>query len=132
MINGPTEAPALTTTHTEERQVQEGDTVLVLLDAGVRRPLIVTRQGKVPLYASQSVLVVDRHEYRVSGVILCEPEDHATPVARGYLGSGQTPADPARVHGRPDRLTPFLYAEHLAPGMGLGQWITRPTQLPGA
>lgn len=94
-----------------------GDTVLVCLLRGIYRPLMVTRACVVPIH--QIGLPGPQEEFRLSGVIFCEPEDHNTDALRG---GAERPHDPARIHGRPDRLTPYAYAEALAPGDGIGQW----------
>lgn len=96
---------------TSGSRVEIGDTVLVKLDESIRRPLIVT-QVKAG---------------RVCGTLFCEPDDHTT---SGIRTVGQTGTDPARIVGRPDRHATAVYAEFLSEGMGLGQWITRPTHLP--
>lgn len=105
-----------------------GDIVLVLLDPGVRRPLIITRAGLITLYDRQTPTADQKtwEEFRVSGTLCCEPEDH-TSTAHRTLGST---SDPARIHGRADRHVPVCYGEHLAPGPGIGQWIPKPTHLP--
>jgi len=94
-------------------QVAVGDIVLVLIDQGVRRPLLVTAVSS---------------SGRVSGTICCEPEDHTRPAFRGWAPGGD---DPARISGRPDRLLPLAYGDGLAEGAQVGQWIPRPTRLPG-
>lgn len=111
--------------------VQPGDVVLVLLEPGIRRPMMVTRIGPVIIHARQTPTAAaqSHDEIRASGVLFCEPEDHNTVALRTL---GQDYLDPARIHGRPDRHGPYAYAENLAPGVGIGQWITRPTRLPGA
>ena len=65
-------------------------------------------------------------ELRLSGTVFCEPEDHTTPAFR--LTPSAT--DPMRFHGRPERLTPACYATGLREGTGIGEWTTRPTNLP--
>lgn len=100
--------------------------MLVLLDPGVRRPMIISAAGLVTIHARQTPTADQRswEEFRVSGTIFCEPEDHNTTAVR-TLGSLQ---DPARIHGRPDRYHPMVYGESLAPGTGIGQWIPKPPQ----
>ena len=93
--------------------VQVGDTVLVLIDPGVRRPMLV---GAIT-------------EGRCSGLIVCEPEDRTAWAIRGTFGQGQ---DPAIIYGQPERFTPYVYGKLLAYGTEVGQWIPRPTHLPGA
>jgi hypothetical protein len=83
-----------------------GDTVLVTLDVGTVRPLIV---GAIT-------------DVRVSGLLVCEPEDHNTPALRNLTTGG---VNPGRFHGRPERYNPFVYAELLTLGKGIGQWHPR-------
>ena len=90
-------------------KVSIGDTLLVKLDENIRRPLIVTKVK----------------DGRVCGTLFCEPDDRTTPAIR-TLGQGSS--DPARIVGSPDRHATTVYAEHLQEGMGLGEWITRPTR----
>lgn len=99
-----------------------GDTVLVLLDPGVRRPLLVTFAGMVTIHERQTADVSSRDEFRVSGTLFCEPEDHTSTAIRTL---GSRPGDPAKIYGRPDRHMPIAYAEHLAPGPAIGQWTMR-------
>ena len=98
-----------------------GEIVLVKLAPNVLRPMIVS---------GRELWRKDDHtdpELRLSGTICCEPEDHTCPAFR------QSPsgADPARFHGRPERIHPTAYAEGLGRGLEIGQWITRPSNLPG-
>lgn len=99
---------------------QAGDLVLVRLDAGTVRPMQVTSAGYVPVGALHS----PNQERRVSGVIFCEPDDHSLPAFR-MLG---TTGDPARIHGRPERLLPIAYGEHLKAGTGIAEWTMREGQ----
>lgn len=107
--------------------VRVGDVVLVTLEAGVRRPMLVTSTQVVPLYdrftpTPDNDPTSSRHTrvgFRVSGTIFCEPDDHTRPAFRGWTAGG---ADPARLHGRPDRLLPLGYGELLACGDAVGQW----------
>lgn len=110
-----------------------GETVLVKLDENVRRPMIVTATAEIPIYDRVNATVENPQaapttvEFRASGTIFCEPEDHTTP---GLRGQGERPNDPARIHGRPDRYHPIVYGEALRPGTGIGEWIKRPSNLP--
>ncbi|MGH7418838.1 MAG: hypothetical protein ACREKB_13790 [Candidatus Rokuibacteriota bacterium] len=106
-----------------------GDLVLVLVDQGVRRPLLVTAAGMVHIHerATPTRAASGWDAFRVSGTLFCEPDDHTRPALRGWSAGG---ADPARIHGRPDRLLPLAYGECLAEGSEIGQWITRPRHLP--
>jgi hypothetical protein len=109
----PAVAPPLTSP-----RPQVGDLVFVQLDPGVFRPLLITATPTI-------TLVIDgtpQTQFRISGTLFCEPEDHSTSAIR-TLGTGTR--DPARFHGRPERLTPCIYAEALAEGPGLGQWQGR-------
>ncbi len=105
-------------------RAQIGETVLVLLAPGVRRPLLVTGLGVVEVGRLHEV----RREVRISGTLFCEPEDHLQTLIRA--GSHGVAGDPAQFHGRPDRHQPFVYAEHLKEGPGIGEWQPRPTGLP--
>lgn len=107
-----------------QSQVLIGDLVLVKLDEHIRRPLLVSSVHQINVAPPMQEA---RLETRISGTLFCEPEDHSTPAIRS-LGQG-TP-DPARITGRPDRHQTGCYAEHLKEGMGLGEWVTRPTNLP--
>ena len=124
---GPGAAPS--TTRRPLQPVREGDVVLVLIEPGTRRPLLVVRQGMVEVYDGQLSTKVIGESYRVSGVLFCEPEDHAAMVFRSQWAPN---GDPARVTGRPDRLLPLAYAESLGHGQGLGQWIPLPARSGGA
>lgn len=108
--------------------IAAGDVVLVRLDESVRRPMIVTAVVRAVIHerATPTVAEASHEELRVSGTIFCDPEDHSTPAIR----STGTHGDPARIHGRPDRFTPFVYGECLKPGMGIGEWIKKPANLP--
>lgn len=88
-----------------------GEVVLVTVDLGVRRPLIVS--------ALQTMGTTDR----VSGTLCCEPDDYARPIFRGAL---DRQADPARIEGRPSRTCPVAYGHLLTPGTAVGQWEYRP------
>lgn len=90
--------------------VQPGDTVLVRVDEGTYRPLIVAE-----VHPDRSV----------SGPICCTADDHTRPAFRGWQSKNG-----ARIHGRPDRLLPMGYGEMLHPGSKLGEWISRPTNSP--
>lgn len=107
-------------------QVRVGDLVLVLVDVGIWRPLLVAQAGVVEIQArvtpTADPTLQSRQELRVSGTLFCEPEDHTRPALRGWSAGG---ADPARISGRPDRLLPLAYGEALAEGSGLGQWRRR-------
>lgn len=100
--------------------VQIGDLVLVRVDEGLRRPMIVTFAGSV---AAGGL----KREFRLSGTLFCEPDDYSRPIFRGAF---DRTADPARFHGRPSRTCSVAYAEFLAEGSGMGQWITKPTNSP--
>lgn len=103
--------PGPSTDQTRVPQVHVGDTVLVLVDAGVRRPLVVAEVHP---------------DGTVSGMIVCTHDDHLRPAFRGW--SSQLDAD-AQILGHPDRLLPLASGVHLRAGVGLGQWITRPSLL---
>lgn len=124
-----TKTPVPLAVRREGVTVQEGDIVLVLIEPGVRRPMLVVTQGMVDVYDGQISTKVVAQSYRVSGTLFCEPQDHASMIFRVQWGPN---GDPARVTGRPDRLMPNCYAECLGWGQGIGQWIPRPTRLPGA
>lgn len=110
---------------TRQSKVMVGDTVLVLLAEGVRRPLIISGLGIREV--GRPTDLHPQRELRVSGTLFCEPEDALQGVIRqSDLGT----SDPTRFHGRPDRQQPWVYAEHLAEGGGIGQWQPRPTGLP--
>ena len=119
----------LTGAHMGERstrpsRVQLGDCVLVKLDEHIRRPLLVSSLQQVNVAPPMQP---EQLEWRVSGTIFCDPADHSTPAVRSL---GQGSSDPARITGRPDRQLPLCYGEHLKEGMGVGEWVTRPTNLP--
>ena len=78
-----------------------GEIVLVSLDHGIPRPLIVTSVGS---------------RGRVSGVICGEPEDGSLSIFR----DGVQP--PALISGVPSRLQPTVCAQHLPQGHGIGEW----------
>jgi hypothetical protein len=110
--------------------VQIGDIVLVKLGDDIRRPLLVTHTETVTIGLRDTPTTAPtptQQEFRVSGVLCCEPEDHVLPALRGACDRA---GDPARITGRPDRQMPFAYAAWLAEGTGIGQWIPRPTHLP--
>jgi len=115
------------------RLITLGDVVLVKLDEGVRRPMIVSVVAQLPIYDRIHATVENPtaastgKELRLSGTIFCEPEDQTLPALRSGV---DRPNDPARIHGRPDRYHPIVYGEALRPGSGIGEWITRPTNLP--
>ena len=98
-----------------------GDLVMVRLDQEIQRPLQITSAEIVLVGRSTPSSEPPRKEWRVSGVLFCEPDDHSTPAFRS-LG---TQDDPARIHGRPDRHLPIAYGEYLAYGSGIGQWLPR-------
>lgn len=103
-----------------------GDIVLVRLDHEVQRPMIITYAGTYDVNqppTPQADALAPQLEYRLSGIVFCEPEDHARTLFRGWISG---PIDPARIHGRPDRLAPFGYGEYLKEGTGIGQWSVRP------
>lgn len=93
---------------------QIGDMVLVTMGPEIRRPLLITAAGMQPIGPSSA----PAEAFRLSGTLFCEPEDHVLPAFRLL----STASDPARIHGRPDRLLPIAYGEHLAEGTGIGQW----------
>lgn len=99
-----------------------GDIVLVRLDQGIRRPLVVSAVAEVELFDSELDRTAARREVRVSGTLHCEPEDHTTPAFRGTFDQLK---DPARIFGRPDRHLPVAYGSALAEGDGIGQWRRR-------
>jgi hypothetical protein len=105
--------------------IEVGDIVLLKLDESIRRPLLVSWVGQVDVALPSAR--EPHYEPRVSGTLFCQPDDHATPAIR-TLGEGSP--DPARITGRPDRLLPQCYAEYVREGMGIGEWIARPTKLP--
>lgn len=122
-------ASSSTTTPTPEDKVAPstrppavaiGDVVLVRVDEGLRRPMIVTFAGLVSGGSTKK-------EFRLSGTLCCEPDDYSRPIFRGAF---DRTTDPARFHGRPSKVCPVAYGEFLAEGSGLGQWITRPTNSP--
>lgn len=108
------------------RQPAVGDLVLVKVDESIRRPMLITACGSVLVFDRPSD-ASGRQEFRVSGTIFCEPDDHARPAFRGAL---DRQGDPAAISGRPDRMLPLGYGQSLAYGTGLGQWIPKPSQLP--
>jgi hypothetical protein len=83
---------------------QVGDIVLLQIAPEVFRPLTV-------------VTVTDR--LLVSGVVSCDPGDHAEPAFRRAFDRVDSPA---RIFGRPDRACPVGYAEFIAHGTLVGQW----------
>ena len=87
--------------------VQNGDTVLVCIDAELWRPLIVSR-----LWPGN----------RLSGTLCCEPDDYTRGVFRGAIDRREAPA---RIEGRPSTMVPVAYGRQLAEGLGLGQWRRR-------
>lgn len=99
-----------------------GTVVLVQIAADVARPLLITSVREIEIFERTSLTTpptLPRRERRVSGTLFCEPDDHVLPAFRGALDH---PYDPARIAGRPDRLLPLAYAEHLQPGLAIGQW----------
>jgi hypothetical protein len=102
--------------------VDIGDTVLVQIDADVRRPMILTKVGLVEIFTRPSD-TQSRTEFRVSGILFCEPDDHTCAAFRGGI---DRVGDPAAISGRPDRVLPVGYGEALSYGTELGQWIPRP------
>lgn len=109
---------------TKTRRVELGEIVLVTLEEGIQRPLLVSAAGPVRIFTRVTPGAGDegRVEFRVSGTLFCEPDDHTRPALRGWSAGG---ADPARIHGRPDRLLPIAFGESLAEGAGIGQWTRR-------
>lgn len=101
-----------------------GEMLLLTVDQGVVRPFLVTAAGPIRIHERATPTPEDhaREEFRVSGTIFCEPDDHTRPALRGWSGGG---TDPARITGHPDRLLPLAYGEHLAEGSGIGQWVAR-------
>lgn len=95
-----------------------GDIVLVRIDLATWRPLLVTAAGYTAIDAQ-----VPETEFRLSGTIHCEPEDHTT---LAFRGGADRYDDPARIYGRPDRLFPFGYGERLKEGHGMGNWRRKP------
>lgn len=104
---------------TNSRYPSVGETVLVTVDANAVRPMIVSSLTRVQIGLAKDAPM----ELRVSGTIFADPGDHNTPAFRGW---SMSTADPARIHGRPDRLLTVGYGEHLAYGLGIGQWSFRP------
>lgn len=98
-------------------RLKVGDIALVALDATVSRPLLISAVAQVQILPTVFAPEGPR-EWRVSGVLFCQPEDHSTLALRG---ASDRAGDPARFHGRPDRLTPYVYAECLRLGTGLGE-----------
>lgn len=97
---------------------QIGVIVLVRIDVETVRPLIVTaaEYQAVALHPVQM-------EWRVSGLICCEPDDH---TRAAFRGGGEILRDPARITGHPDRLLPLGRGESLREGDGIAQWRRRP------
>jgi hypothetical protein len=119
--------PAVNPTH---QLADVGDIVLVALGDGIRRPMLVshTEMALVGLRNTPSLEPpVTRLEFRVSGMIVCEPSDH---VLSAFRGGVERPADPARIYGRPERALPLVYAELLGEGAGVGQWTPIGKPLP--
>lgn len=132
MSTGTTTPPAgagagPSTTRREGVTVEPGDVVLVLLEPGIRRPLMIAKVGMVDVHDGMISTKVIGQAFRVSGTLFCEPDDHTTLLFRTKWSDN---GDPARVTGRPDRLMPLCYVENLGHGLGIGQWIPRPTKLP--
>lgn len=107
-------------------QPQIGDTVLVRMDpTGIERPLLITWAGMVPIYDRLTPTVDNplndpiKQQFRVSGVLFCEPDDHRLDIFRGAL---DRPHEPAKIATRPDRLFPMCYAESLLAGGRVGDW----------
>jgi hypothetical protein len=110
MSTGTTTPPAAArpgrSTNTQ-RPVVVGDLLLVAIDqGGTVRPLLVTTVAAETPNTEQAV----------NGTIFCEPEDHTTPLFRGWSRGA------SRVSGHPDRLLALGYGEALLPGTGLGDW----------
>lgn len=114
----PTGGPGAAPSTTKAPLIQVGDDVFVCLDTMIHRPMKVTAVTHLTLKVEGR----DVTSVRASGVVFCEPEDHSTHAIR-TLGSGTK--DPARFHGRPERLNPFVYGELLSEGTGYGQWRRR-------
>lgn len=109
-----------------EPPADTGQIVLVLLEPRVSRPLLVTRVERTEVGVRNTPTtapVVTTMEWRVSGLLVCEPEDFKTAALHGDF---QRSGDPARITGQPSRQFPFAYAESLAEGDGIGQWRRRP------
>lgn len=104
-----------------------GDRVLVRLDVGTLRPMMVTNCGLIDVSPPSSR--EPQLEFRVNGTIFCEPEDGSSAAVRTL---GQSGTDPARLHGRPDRLLPLCYGESLKEGSEIGQWSIKGQSRPGA
>ena len=117
---GPSTEAAAVAKAGQQIAVALGAIVLVCLGQGIQRPMIVSGRE---LYRKD-----DRSdpELRLNGSIFCEPEDHTTPAFRELA----TKQDPARIHGHPQRTFPVAYGEWLRRGSGIGEWMTRPTNLP--
>lgn len=98
-----------------------GDTVLVRVDTDLWRPLLISSVTRLnflkPGDNGQPVA-----EWRINGTIFCEPDDYMRGVFRGMLDRS---GDPARIEGRPSRVNPIAYGQHLGEGDGLGQWKRR-------
>lgn len=107
--------------------MQISDRVLVRLDMGVLRPMLVTACGFIDI--SPPTASTPELEFRINGTIFCEPEDRSSAAVRTL---GQVGSDPARLHGAPDRLQPWCYGEMLKEGSGIGQWIVRGPSRAGA
>lgn len=86
--------------------VRVGDTVLVRVEGSLQRPLIVAAVHP---------------DGSVSGLIACVEGDHELEAFRGGAEG---------ITGRPHRHLPLAYGECLYPGVQIGQWTTRPTNLP--
>ena len=100
LLTGPPSAP-----HGRPLEVWVGDTVLVRIDQGISRPLIVAE-----IHPDGSV----------SGALICADGDHERPALRGWEGEAG-----AQIQGRPSWHAPVAYGRMLHPGSGLGQWLPR-------
>lgn len=99
----PADTPVPSTEPTTLPQV--GDTVLVLIEPGMLRPLLVAEVDSTG---------------RVSGLLACVDDDHECTAFRGWESG-----DGAEITGRPHRHTPWAYGHRLHPGQDIGQWRHR-------
>lgn len=99
-----------------------GETVLVRVDTDLFRPLLVSSVTRLNYLKPGSAASESITEWRINGTIFCEPDDYMRGVFRGMLDRA---GDPARIEGRPSRVNPIAYGQHLAEGDGIGQWKRR-------
>lgn len=83
--------------------MRSGDIVLLQIDPGVFRPLIV----------------VTAADGLISGTICCDPSDHA---AGAFRKQYERHDSPTVFSGRPDRLLPLGFVECASYGPHPGQW----------